>query len=699
MFSTSLHFNLRRVAFILPLVCILISRLSFVYAQNGTSQISNSLCNLRCPLGYHCFNNTVKTTVIDLGHNGHICTTADQCYGESDPLGFVLGPRQNPQTVIHGDTVIIKPKEITLNLLNVSRDTFYKCGSDGELFQNGTSSQFQVPSKYLNPPGIKYFLTNYDDYSCSFGIRLELYVRSRQQPSCTNPAMPNLGVCSGVGFCHSDAKTFFTRNYSCLCCDAYKGRYCEELDSCHSSRNPCKNGATCTDFKDGIANSFNCTCVPGYEGTYCENVIKFCHSNPCKNGGFCVDYINRYSCLCQPGFNGPNCDIPIPDLCADNPCDNGGTCKRSGDKRQNYTCVCTPDFTGRNCTENITSSSILFTSTPIFPTRTSISVVRTSLVGNSSFVDATRLPSSIFESLSQESTMASSTSVRTLSSTASQRMSASSGFVVSSKTTVTSISSLMQQSVLTTVTSGVVSKTGSSQSPSPTSSLASSFSSVHKEISSLIEAASTSNIPLSSLVLAPTSVRTFSQAVTSTLTISDTSSSVTMSTTFMGSVSSKSPSTSSLRFTSSDPRLKPSSSSSLLFTSSPALTPTVAHSEGTSAQLPSFVASHSMVTLTSPVTTAFPSMSTVSYRLTIRISPSMSTVLISTSVMPTMPPTPTTVPLIDQTCVHNPCNNGTCFNEPYLQYEFRCECPYPTVGPICRSVGGECWSNAFLFQF
>lgn len=79
-------------------------------------------------------------------------------------------------------------------------------------------------------------------------------------------------------------------------------------------------------------------------------------------------------------------------------------------------------------------------------------------------------------------------------------------------------------------------------------------------------------------------------------------------------------------------------------------------------------------------------MSTVSFRSTTAISSSMSTSFVSSSVVPTMPPIPTTVPLINQTCVHNPCNNGTCFSEPYLQFEFRCECSYPTVGPVCRGV-------------
>ena len=645
-------------------------------AQNGTSPFSNSLCNLQCPSGFHCFNNTVKTTVIEWGHNGHICNgqTPGECYnGEMDPLGFQRGPRQVPRTVVQGDTVIFEPVSITLEVLNVSRDDFFSCDStNGQLVENRTTEPFHVPSKYLNPPGIKYFITEDILFSCSFGIKLEVYVRSRQQPACINPAIPNLGVCSGVGLCTSQANTFFTRNYSCLCCDAYKGQYCEELDSCHASRNPCKNGATCQDIVDGVADSFNCSCVPGYEGTFCEKNIDECQSNPCINGGFCSDYINRYTCLCPPDIEGVNCEVVIKDLCADNPCANGGTCVRSGDKRRNYTCTCPPNFTGRNCTLNITSSSVAVTSTPFETSK----VFSTFLVVNSSLVTqglstlsviTTAVTSSVPKTSSQMITGTSSSQDLEMSpAMSSQQLSVS---VITSKlVTLLSSSTLHVQSLSTVVSM-------------------SSFLSVH-ETSSFPAIGATSQVTFSSVLLTPTVVNsTVSQSVTPMPSSSGSPTVLTMTTKSMETFSSKPARTSSLQqLTSSPASSLPLSSSSLSLKSSPALTLTVSDSASTSSVFSSSVTSQPAASMSTIRTTPLSlSLSTVYYTSTVKISPSMSTVFISSSVVPTTSPTPATVPIINQTCIDNPCNNGTCVEESYLGNKFRCECPYPTVGPVCKS--------------
>ena len=665
--------NLKRLVRIC-VVWVFASSLIVVSAQNGTSPFSNSLCNLQCPSGFHCFNNTVKTTVIEWGHNGHICDgqTPGECYGEMDPLGFQRGPRQVPQTVVQGDTVIFEPGSITLEVLNVSRDDFFSCNStNGQLVENRTDASFQVPSKYLNPLGIKYFITRHNSFSCSFGIRLEVYVRNRQQPGCINPAIPNLGVCSRVGLCTSQANTFFTRNYSCLCCDAYKGQYCEELDSCHASRNPCKNGATCQDIVDGVADSFNCSCVPGYEGTFCEKNIDECQSNPCINGGFCSDYINRYTCLCPPDIEGVNCEVVIKDLCADNPCANGGSCLRSGDKRRNYTCTCPPNFTGRNCTLNITSSSVAVTSTPPFETS---KVFSTSLVANSSLVTqglstlsviTTAVTSSVPKTSSQMITGTSSSQDLEMSpAMSSQQLSVS---VLTSKLVTLLSSSTLHVQSLSTVMS------------------MSSFFSVH-ETSSFPAIGATSQVTFSSVLLTPTAVNsTVSQSVTPMPSSSGSPTVVTMTTKSMESFSSKPARTFSLQQLTSSPASSLPLLSSLSLKSSPALTSTVSDSASTSLVFSSPVTSPPAASMSPIITNPLSSLSTVYYTSTVKISPSLSTVFISSSVVPTTSPTPTTVPLINQTCIDNPCNNGTCVEESYLGNKFRCECPYPTVGPVCKS--------------
>ena len=203
---------------------LIASWLNVASAQNSTSQPRGSVPNLHCPSGLHCFNNTVRTVTIEWGHNGHICDGQfeEECYGEKDPFGFVRGPRQQPQTVVQGDKVIFKPSEmITFRVRNVTKNAYDNCIlNTGQLVNNATSTSFEVPSKFLNPVGVKYFIDdNPSLFSCNFGIKLEMYVRSRQQPYCINSAMPQSGVCSGMGLCASNASKFFTRNYTCLCPD------------------------------------------------------------------------------------------------------------------------------------------------------------------------------------------------------------------------------------------------------------------------------------------------------------------------------------------------------------------------------------------------------------------------------------------------------------------------------------------------
>ena len=665
------------------LLLVFASKLAIVLAQNFTVQPPGSVSRLQCPSGFHCFNNSAQTVTIEWGHNGHICVgqTAQECYGESDPLSFVRGPRQHPQTVIQGDKVIFKPVSVTFKVRNVSKDAYDTCTLSGQLVHNTTSGAFEVPSKYLNPPGIKYFISKFDNdlllYSCLFGLKLELYVRNRQQPNCINPATPHLGVCSGAGLCISDARTFFTRNYSCLCFDGYHGKYCEEFDSCDSSQNRCKNGATCTDITDGVTtDSFNCTCPPGYDGILCDNNIDECASSPCQNGGFCVDYVNYYSCLCQPDFECDNCECIIPDPCISKPCANGGTCQRSGEKRKNYTCTCPPNFTGRNCTVNVTSLSFQFSST--LPFQTSI-LLSTSLLRNSSFASPGVSSSSI--SLTRGVTSSSPTFQMTATTTPQLK--------VSSPITLqgSSSKSLIQQSTSVSIFTYLASTTTTlaELSSTPVKVQTSFNSSVQVFNSSSFATSLVSTVSAASSIFSQTSPLITSRR-SSSLGLAETTRSDMES--LLSSSSLTDPLTSSyvINISSAVPP------SSTLFLSSSL---TVRQTSITSIGLPySTTALTSLAITSSPLltepasstrtTTVSTLMSTVLYSSTITVSPSRTTVLFSSSVAPL----PTTPSIRNQTCMHNPCSNGTCFDEPYLGYEFRCECSYPTVGPLCTSIKG-----------
>lgn len=61
------------------------------------------------------------------------------------------------------------------------------------------------------------------------------------------------------------------------------------------------------------------------------------------------------------------------------------------------------------------------------------------------------------------------------------------------------------------------------------------------------------------------------------------------------------------------------------------------------------------------------------------VSTTVSTV--STNITPTLPVTPRKY--LNITCLDSPCNGYDCFSESDNGLNFRCVCPFPTIGPTC----------------
>ncbi|XP_042543839.1 delta-like protein 4 [Dipodomys spectabilis] len=139
-----------------------------------------------------------------------------------------------------------------------------------------------------------------------------------------------------------------TTPWQCTCKEGWGGLFCDQdLNYC-THHSPCKNGATCSNSGQ---RSYTCTCAPGYTGVDCELELRECDSNPCRNGGSCEDQKDGYHCLCPPGYYGLHCEHSTL-TCADSPCFNGGSC-REHNQGASYACECPPTFTGSNCEKKV----------------------------------------------------------------------------------------------------------------------------------------------------------------------------------------------------------------------------------------------------------------------------------------------------------------------------------------------------------
>jgi len=112
-------------------------------------------------------------------------------------------------------------------------------------------------------------------------------------------------------------------------------------DLSHCDGDPCMNGATCNEVRDG----YECICPTGFKGTDCEEEDR-CHPNPCHNAGVCTEANGQYVCTCAEGFKGANCQEN--NRCQPNPCHNAGTCAEIGNE---FECTCPAEFMGKDCAE------------------------------------------------------------------------------------------------------------------------------------------------------------------------------------------------------------------------------------------------------------------------------------------------------------------------------------------------------------
>ncbi|CAH1792862.1 unnamed protein product [Owenia fusiformis] len=112
------------------------------------------------------------------------------------------------------------------------------------------------------------------------------------------------------------------------------------------------NGSLVCDCHDGFKGDGR-TCYPNDDcihTDYLNNTI----ANPCKSDMKCIDMVNDFQCDCLEGLQGELCEVDArPDNpCLNFPCFNDGLCIANQSSLEKFTCICTVGWEGYLCTDN-----------------------------------------------------------------------------------------------------------------------------------------------------------------------------------------------------------------------------------------------------------------------------------------------------------------------------------------------------------
>ncbi|KAM4590762.1 protein eyes shut homolog [Odontesthes bonariensis] len=307
-----------------------------------------TVCNRQASLEWHLKKHTIQMnwTLI-----GNICRSTSECWdsqgGEPSSEHLFNFPQICPLHLQLGDKLVMSADETLksygVRLLNVSKDNFERCSTNGQLtdqflFPHHLNESEPVEAKWILP-GHRYFIALHqgDTQLCKLGLRLNVSVKAQL---CQ--ASPLLRLCSGNGVCQTG---LWESAYHCRCYHRYSGRFCEKFDVCLD--NPCKNKGVC--LSDGSTDpndrTYRCLCPPHFTGVNCSEVVGKANCDRICEKGTCVQMSpTSFECICDTGFSGPPCEKKAP--CDPNPCRNGGVCAESP---EGFVCHCPERFGGLYC--------------------------------------------------------------------------------------------------------------------------------------------------------------------------------------------------------------------------------------------------------------------------------------------------------------------------------------------------------------